>query len=173
MQYLLKITIEDTRVWRLIAVDGQADLAHMAGLMALAFDYEKGECSFEVFGKTLSAGSGGRALTLEETHPFDSLGLCDKEEFIFKSAVHPALLHRVLIMKKVEHLDCVMPSCLVGAGLLPDKAPLLAQDISDYYDSEDAKSLDLREVTQRLRAFGSVRASSSDNLTKVASIPFG
>ena len=164
MQYLLKITIEDTRVWCLIAVDGEADLAHMAALMALAFDYEKGSCFFGLDGRQISAGMGGKALALEETHPFDTLDCNEQDEFIFITAVHPQLVHRVLVMKKTEHLDCVVPSCLVGAGLLLDKAPLTVREINDYYDSENAKSLDLREVTQRLRAFGRVRSSSDDKL---------
>lgn len=44
MQYLFKISIDNTEAWRLIAIDGQADLAHVAKLIALSFDYEDGKC---------------------------------------------------------------------------------------------------------------------------------
>ena len=59
MQYLLKISIENTNCWRLIAVDGQADLAHVAELIALAFDYEASKQSFIVKDKTVTCGKGG------------------------------------------------------------------------------------------------------------------
>ena len=51
MQYLLKISIDNTDAWRLIAIDGQADLAHVAKLIALSFDYADGKMLFNVKGK--------------------------------------------------------------------------------------------------------------------------
>lgn len=50
-----------------------------------------------------------------------------------------------------------MPSCLVGSGLLPCKDNLTCLKINNYLDSNEAKSLDLRDVTNRLRAYGSLR----------------
>ena len=49
MQYLLKITLTDTPVWRLVAVDGTADIAFVAELIAASFDYEKARRVFTVF----------------------------------------------------------------------------------------------------------------------------
>lgn len=67
------------------------------------------------------------------------------------------LTHTVRVMKKDEHLFCLMPSCLVGSGLLPCKDNLTSLKINNYLDSDEAKSLDLRDVTNRLRAYGSLR----------------
>lgn len=52
MQYLLKISIDNTDAWRLIAIDGQADLAHVAKLIALSFDYADGKCCLTLKEKT-------------------------------------------------------------------------------------------------------------------------
>ncbi len=173
MQYLLKISIEKTRVWRLISVDGEADLAHIAALIALAFDYGKGQCSFKKGGIVYPAGVGGTPDDLAQMHAFDTLNLNEQDEIEFTTSVHKSLVHNVLIMKKTPHLDCLMPSCLVGAGLLPDEDDLSVDKINAYYDSDEASSLDLRVVTTRLRAYGSLRSSNDDALSKLGAIPFG
>ena len=56
MQYLLKISIENTQAWRLIAVDGEADCAHVAHLITLAFDYQEGTESLIVSKQKLECG---------------------------------------------------------------------------------------------------------------------
>ena len=52
-----------------------------------------------------------------------------------------------------------MPSCLVGAGALP-QGDLNAEIINTYLDADETPSLDLREVTKRLRAIGAKRPDS-------------
>lgn len=157
MQYLLKISIDNTDAWRLIAIDGQADLADVAKLIALSFDYADGKMLFNVKGKDYNAGVKGDTDSVESLTQFDTLCVEFEEEFIFKIDSNPLLTHTVRVMKKDEHLFCLMPSCLVGSGLLPCKDNLTSLKINNYLDSDEAKSLDLRDVTNRLRAYGSLR----------------
>ena len=171
MQYLLKITIKDTNCWRLIAVDGSADIAHVAQLIALAFDYEEGEQSFTVNDKNISAGNGGRAIKTEELNTFDYLNLDTDDEFIYQHEKLADLKHIVRIMKKEDHLFCLMPSCLVGSGLLPKDTTLNSETINNYLDSDDMQSLDLREVTNRLRAFGSKRKDVNEAMVSAGAAP--
>ena len=104
MQYLLKISIENTNCWRLIAVDGQADLAHVAELIALAFDYEASKQSFIVKDKIITCGKGGEPLETRELNAFDSLNISLNEEFYFQHESNKLLKHKVLVMKKEDHL---------------------------------------------------------------------
>ena len=157
MQYLFKISIDNTDAWRLIAIDGQADLAHVAKLIALSFDYEDGKMLFNVKGKDYNAGIKGDTDSVEALTQFDTLCVEFEEEFLFKIDSNPLLTHTVRVMKKDEHLFCLMPSCLVGSGLLPCKDNLTSLKINNYLDSDESKSLDLRDVTNRLRAYGSLR----------------
>lgn len=157
MQYLLKISIDNTDAWRLIAIDGQADLAHVAKLIALSFDYADGKMLFNIKGKDYNAGVKGDTDSVEALTQFDTLYVEFEEEFLFKIDSNPLLTHTVRVMKKDEHLFCLMPSCLVGSGLLPCKDNLTSLKINNYLDSDEAKSLDLRDVTNRLRAYGSLR----------------
>lgn len=157
MQYLFKISIDNTEAWRLIAIDGQADLAHVAKLIALSFDYEDGKMLFNVKGKDYNAGVKGDTDSVEALTQFDTLCVEFEEEFLFKIDSNPLLTHTVRVMKKDEHLFCLMPSCLVGSGLLPCKDNLTSLKINNYLDSDESKSLDLRDVTNRLRAYGSLR----------------
>ena len=53
MQYLLKITVAGTNLWRLIAVDGEADRAHVANLMSYAFPYNEGKRAFKIGDKLM------------------------------------------------------------------------------------------------------------------------
>ena len=78
--------------------------------------------------------------------------------------------HSIEVMKVEDHLYCLMPSCLVGVGLLP-KGELSAGAIADYYDSEDNPGLDLKEVTNRLRAYGSKRSDVSKSMVAAGAEP--
>mgnify|MGYP007036985130 CR=1 FL=1 len=166
MQYLFKISIDNTEAWRLIAVDGLADLSHVAELISLSFDYADGKMLFNVKGKDYNAGNGGKTDCVEALTQFDSLGVQSEEEFLFKTESNPLLTHTVRVMKKDDHLFCLMPSCLVGSGLLPSKDNLTSLKINSYLDSEDALSLDLRDVTNRLRAYGSLRKDVNEALVQ-------
>lgn len=166
MQYLFKISIDNTEAWRLIAIDGLADLAHVAKLIALSFDYADGKMLFNVRGKDYNAGVAGNTDSVEALTKFDALGVETEEEFLFKTDSNPLLTHTVRVMKKDEHLFCLMPSCLVGSGLLPFKENLTSLKINNYLDSDEAKSLDLRDVTNRLRAYGSLRKNVNEALVQ-------
>lgn len=168
MQYLLRIRHEGTQdLWRLIAVDGETSIAEVAELMAQAFGYGQGRRSFVLpSGETLDCGADGRATAAAALPGFDSLQLEADSTFGFK-AVPAALaqesagaadsgagafVHQVQVMKKDEHLYCLMPSCLVGAGLIPEQLRDDAAAVIDYVQSEEAESLDLRECTKRMRS---------------------
>ena len=157
MQYLFKISIDNTEAWRLIAIDGQADLAHVAKLIALSFDYAEGKMLFNVKGKDYNAGVKGDTDSVESLTQFDTLGVEFEEEFLFKIDSNPLLTHTVRVMKKDKHMFSVMPYRLVRSGLLPCKDNLTSLKINNYLVSNEAKSLDLRDLTNRLRAYDPLR----------------
>lgn len=173
MQYLLKISIENTQAWRLIAVDGEADCAHVAHLITLAFDYQEGTESLIVSKQKLECGVAGEPQGLKALETFDSLKLDMDDDFEFAISSNPNLKHIVHVMKKEEHLFCLMPSCLVGSGLMPKNHDLTADEINAFYDSEEIQSLDLREVTNRLRAYGSKRKNLDGNKVSEAVVRSG
>ncbi len=172
MQYLLKITIENTSVWRLVSLDGAADISHCARLMATAFGYADSKASFETEGKTLSAGEGGMPSSMDELRAFDALELGVGDVFTFVLEKYPKLRHRVEIMKKEEKLYCLIPSCLVGAGALPKEEPYTPQSVQAYYDTDEALTVDLKSITNEMRALGSVRSNLNEVMLKVSSISF-
>ncbi|MGN1281650.1 MAG: hypothetical protein ACI4UM_07075 [Succinivibrio sp.] len=168
MQYLLKISISGTQVWRLIAIDGRADIAHVARLMSLAFGYAPSGCSFTVNQKTVSAGDGGQITHIEQSVAFDSLNLKIGDDFIFKCVQNSSLEHKVHIMKAEERLYCLIPSCLVGSGQLPKGDNLDIKSINDYSDSEEERTLNLKSVTNSMRECGSLRADMDRSLDAFA-----
>ena len=167
MQYLLKITAAGTNLWRLIAVDGEADRVHVANLMAQAFPYNEGKRAFKIGDKLILCGKEGEVLNLEELASFDSLNINEEDVFTFIPDLDKPLEHNVIVMKKIDHLFCLMPSCLVGAGALP-QGELSCEIINAYLDEDDTPSLDLREVTKRLRAIGAKRPDSQKVLETLA-----
>ena len=84
MQYLLKITLKDTPVWRLVAVDGTADIAFVAELIAVSFDYEKARRVFTVKGVDYRAGNGGEVEDIKELSLFDELHLEQGQSCIYR-----------------------------------------------------------------------------------------
>ena len=172
MQYLLKVSIENTPLWRLVAIDGKADICHVAKLIALAFDYKKSQYCFIINNQKFSAGIDGETTSLEELKSFDSLALETGSVFSFVNETIGSLRHRVEVMKAEEKLYCLIPSCLVGAGMLPPEDNLTAASISAYYDMEDCPSLNLKDVTNRLREYGSVRKDLDATMSKISAIPF-
>ncbi len=172
MQYLLKITIENTSVWRLISLDGGADISHCSRLMATAFGYSESAYSFEIKGRMVSAGSFGSPSNVDELRPFDALELEVGDVFSFKLDKYEKLCHKVEVMKKEEKLFCLIPSCLVGAGALPSEAPYTPEAVQAYYDTDEALTVDLKSITNEMRALGSLRANFNEVMLKVSSISF-
>lgn len=171
MQYLLKITVKDTHCWRLIAVDGIADLAFMGKLMALAFDYPDDKMSLIIDGKELDIGCGGEASKVEQLNTFDSLNLDVEDTFEFKHSAYDLLTHSVTIMKKEEKLFCLMPSCLIGSLKVPKESNVSPLTIEQYYNSDKIESLDLKAVTNNLRAYGSQRKDLNEAIVKAGGTP--
>ena len=172
MHYLLKVSIENTPLWRLIAIDGRADISHVAKLIGLAFDYKKSKYCFNINGKKISAGNDGDTASLEELNTFDSLSVGAGDVFTFVNETFGSLSHKVEVMKAEDKLYCLIPSCLVGAGILPPEDNLTSESISAYYDMDDCPSLNLKEVTNRLREYGSVRKDLESAMSQVSAIPF-
>ncbi|HAR80635.1 MAG TPA: hypothetical protein DCR21_07360 [Succinivibrionaceae bacterium] len=170
MQYLLKVTLKDAELWRLLAVDGRADLAFLGELMALAFGYPKGERSFEYGGKLYKAGISGQLQSKAEVLTFDSLNIEAEEEFTYYVGAGETLPHKVSVMKKVDKLDCLMPSCLFGSGSLPE-GDLTLKSIKEHLDSIEENRLDMREATTRMRTYGSFRTGSEDIMSLAGADP--
>ena len=103
MQYLLKITLKDTPVWRLVAIDGTADIAFVAELIAASFDYEKARRLFVVNGVEYSAGNGGNVENVKELSLFDELHLEQGQNCIYRHNLNNELIHNVEVMKKEDH----------------------------------------------------------------------
>lgn len=165
MQYLVKVELQGAPLWRLIALDGSCTLAQAAELFAIAFGYVKGERSFKKEGQVYSAGSGGKAQSAQDLAHFDSLGLKEGESFEY-CAYKEGFVHRAHVMRCEEHLYCLMPSCLVGSGLVPEHLAADEAGLAAYLDAEEAQSLDLRQCNQRIRAF-------AQTLSKVQQLPVG
>lgn len=171
MQYLLKITLQNTELWRLIAVDGIADRAFVAQLIALAFGYRNKYRAFVVGGREYSAGYGGEIKSGQEMASFDDFHLKQDGEFIYRHDTSSDELHDVRILKAEEKLHCLMPSCLVGAGYVPPDLEIGHESVNKYLDRDDCPSLNLREVTQRMRTFGLRRGDAHSALLNAGAAP--
>ena len=196
MQYLIKIESLSAPRWRLIALDGSSTLAAAAELMAQAFGYGPGARSFTLLphqqatdlladgrrtlheapapqeaptelGRKLNAGESGLAKSAQASAPFDSLNLEQGMQCLY-AAQEDGFKHRLTVMKKEEHLFCLMPSCLVGLGLVPPEIAHDEEALRSYAERSEAESLDLRECTKRMRAF----AESGGQQGSLLSVPF-
>lgn len=154
MQYLLKVALPGTMLWRLLAIDGIADRAFAAQLIALGFGYPDAPRAFIVAGRTLPAGCAGTAQAPEELMPFDELQLAQGALFGYQHDRASPTVHEVSILKAAEHLYCLMPSCLVGSGHVAEGLEITAEAVNAYLDRDDCPSLNLREVTLRMRTYG-------------------
>lgn len=152
MQYLLKVELESAPAWRLVALDGTYTLSQAAELIAIAFGYGPGQRSFTTAAGRLDAGLTGSAQKPTELKSFDELGLGEGAEFAY-SPCSAGFAHKVRVMRCEEHLYCLMPSCLVGSGLIPSELAADEAGLAQYLDSEEAQSLDLRECNYRIREF--------------------
>ena len=169
MQYLLKVSLEKSPIWRLVAIDGMADRAFVGDLIALSFDYPVSLRKFVVNGEVISAGS--KISDPKDLLSFDSLELKEQDKFSFICHFDEILEHRVDVLKCEEHLFCVMPSTLVGVGLInPDNA-LTLKNIVEYADKDDTPSLNLRDCTTRMRAYGVQRVDAHKALLNAGANP--
>lgn len=164
MQYLLKVNLENTNLWRLVAIDGSADRAFVAQLISLAFDYKDSKASFGLFDQKISAGFAGNILDNSELIAFDEFKLKQDDCFNFIKEQAIPLIHKVTVMRCEEKLFCFMPSCIVGSGSLPDDEMLDYDKINAYLDKDECPSLNLKEATSRMRAFGIKRHNAHEAL---------
>lgn len=171
MHYLLKITLKDTKLWRLIAIDGSESRSYIAQLMALAFDYKDDSRAFVVNENTYSAGFAGNGKNLHDLKSFDELNLNEGDNFTYICGDN-GLIHDVNVMRKDEKLFCLIPSCLVGAGLYEQNLGYDPEIINTYLESDEAISLNLKEVTRRMRVFNIVKADANKELTSLGAQTF-
>lgn len=175
MQYLIRLSLDNTPLWRLVALEGKADLSHSAKLMALSFNYPKANFSLQKQDTEIELGEDG-ALCPQGSVSLDSLNLQTQDSFLFKVTLASQdgeeikLTHTCQVLKAEEKLYCLIPSTLVGAHKLADDGRKLnIQNINAFLDeSETLDSLNLKECTDRMRAFGSVRAKLQGADLKVA-----
>ena len=175
MQYLIRLSLDNTPLWRLIALEGKADLSHSAKLMALSFNYPKATFRLQNKDTKIVLGEEG-ALCPQGSLSLESLNLQAQDSFIFKVTLKTQegeeieLSHTCQVLKAEERLYCLIPSTLVGAHKLADDGrELTIPNINAYLDeSETLDTLNLKECTDRMRAFGSVRAKLQGADLKVA-----
>lgn len=156
MQYLLKLTLRQSPIWRLIAIDGDYDLCLCGKLIALSFGYRGGRYEFKCQDKIFKAGSDGKSLTLGDQSRLDSLGLKLQDQgWEFKAVLDDKfeLVHDIEIMRCEEHLYCLMPSTLVGAEPVAPQGEQSLQAILAYLDAHDTQGLNLKDCTTRMRSF--------------------
>ncbi|MGN0916073.1 MAG: hypothetical protein ACI4NE_06965 [Succinivibrio sp.] len=157
----MKFTIKDTPMWRLLALDGSADIAHVSKLIAISFGYPDDRSEFVVDGVTYSAGCGGVIQNLSELAKFDSL-IENHENLSYYHGAY-RLSHTVEILKAEPHLYCLMPSCLIGSGMLPKTGDITTESICALADSDNEVTVNIKEITNIMRALGSVRIADKDN----------
>lgn len=175
MQYLFKVSISGAPVWRLVALDGRASLSHTSSLLCMAFGYEMVDCYF--------LSDGKRIYALRQSAPIDRLSSQDLDSFIkensgvFTFSVSDGvseLSHSFETIRSDEKLSCLIPSCIFGAGKVPPHGPYNPGLVSAFAQDEANRELDLRVVTKRMRALGSVQPPLEKALADagIAPIPF-
>lgn len=172
MQLLLRISLKDTSLWRLCALDGRADLAHAASLIVAAFGYGAGDDSFRVGEQVFAAGHGGAVSQASELAGLDGIiEGTESLEFVHVTDSGEKLVHGISVMKREEKLFCLVPSVIVGSGLVPPHEPYTLDEIQDYADRDENLTLDIREATARMRLLGAVRGDVSAAMVDAGAAP--
>lgn len=171
MQYLVKVSLRHTNLWRLVAFDGEADRAFVAQLIALAFDYPDASHAFVIDKHYFSAGTAGVVDHSEELKPFNEFNLKQDDNFIYMTNFAEHLEHDVNVMRAEDKLFCFMPSCLMGSGTIPHDVKLDYQSINDYLNLDECPSLNLKEATSKMRTFGIKRTDAHGALLHAGASP--
>ncbi|MGN0908279.1 MAG: hypothetical protein ACI4NA_01545 [Succinivibrio sp.] len=172
---MLKFTLSGAPVWRLVALDGKADLAHVSMLLCAAFGYRGLDCSFEAQGAGIPALVQGAVPSQGAMETLDSLIGRTSGAFSFLAwSGQDRLSHAAQLMRSDEKLACLMPSCIVGSGAVPPSGPYTLEAISAFAQDDSNLELNIKEITNRMRRLGSVRQSLEAALGEagVAPIPF-
>lgn len=175
MQHLMKFTLAGAPVWRLVALDGRADLSHCATLLCAAFGYRGLDCFFKSGGERLSALEQGRIPARGAMETLDEYVSRTKGDFSFVATNGMSMLsHSVQMMRSDEKLSCLVPSCIVGSGAVPPSGPYDPGYISAFAQDDSNLTLNIKEITNRMRALGSVRPPLEAALgaAGIAPIPF-
>lgn len=159
MQYLIRVALNGTSLWRLDAIDGKADLAHVAGLICASFGYKAGHDQFLLGDTAFSAGCGGEILNPSELRAFESV-IADNKTFLFTHILDDGskLTHSVQVMRCEEKLFCLLPSVIVGSGCVDFNGSYSLDAMQEYADRDENLTLDIKNATSAMRAIGSVRA---------------
>lgn len=159
MQYLIRVALDETSLWRLDAIDGKADLAHVAGLICASFGYKAGQDLFGVGDKSFTAGHGGEVLNSSELVSFESI-IQDNQNFSFTHILDDGskLAHSVQVMRCEEKLFCLIPSVIVGSGCVNFNGDYSLEAMQEYADRDENLTLDIKNATSAMRAIGSVRS---------------
>ncbi|HIV15680.1 MAG TPA: hypothetical protein IAB18_07215 [Candidatus Avisuccinivibrio pullicola] len=166
MQYLWRVGLEGSEVWRLIALDGKSDVARAAFLTALSFGYTEGRYAFILNGQRVEAGERDRVEQLSQSAALDTLNLKSEDCFDFELTLPSGavLRHGVRVLKAEEKLYCLIPSTLVGAHkIVDDGREQNLENINAYIEESSLdNTLNLRECTDRMRLVGSERRDLQD-----------
>ena len=162
MQYLLRVALDGTSLWRLDAIDGKADLAHVAGLICASFGYKAGQDQFSVGENIFTAGHGGEVFNPSELSSFESV-IADRSAFIFTHILDDGsrLAHSVQVMRCEEKLFCLLPSVIVGSGCVDFDGNYSLDAMQEYADRDENLTLDIKNATSAMRAIGSFRSDVS------------
>lgn len=175
MQHLMKLTLAGAPVWRLVALDGQADLSHAASLICAAFGYRGLDCLFSSGGERTPALTQGRLPGRGAMETLDEYVSRTGGSFSFLATDGASMLsHAVQLMRSDEKLSCLIPSCIVGSGAVPPSGPYDLGYVSAYAQDDANLTLDIKAITNRMRALGSVRPPLEAALgaAGIAPIPF-
>lgn len=160
MQHLMKLTLAGAPVWRLVALDGKADLSHAAALICAAFGYRGLDCAFKSGDERVGALTQGQLPGRGAMETLDAYLSRTRGDFSFIASDGVSVLsHFAKLMRSDEKLACLIPSCIVGSGAVPPEGPYDPGYISAYAQDDANLTLDIKSATNRMRALGSVRPS--------------
>lgn len=154
MQYLLKIQIQNTRAWRLLSVDGEYNLSKLMKIMSLSIQSDSSSGLIEYADRQFVI-EHEVAVVGDEFLSFDSLDVQEQSIFTFSLKDFSDLSFLVTVLKKSEHLDCLMPSLIAGVGPFDSKNYTTFDALNDYLESDCELTLDCKEITKKIREFNS------------------
>lgn len=165
MQYLLKIQIQNTRAWRLLSVDGEYNLSKLMKIISLAFS--SNGCAGTLLYKDKEYVIEHEAAVFgDEFSIFDSFDVQEQDIFSFTLKDFDGLAFLVTVLKKAEHLDCLLPSLIAGVGPVNSDSYTSYDALNDYLESDVELTLDCKEITKRIREFNIQKENINDAMIK-------
>lgn len=102
----------------------------------------------------------------DEFLTFDSLSIQEQSIFTFTLKDFFDLCFCVTVLKKSDHLDCLMPSLIAGVGPVDSDSYINLDALNDYLESDFELTLDCKEITKKIREFNSQKANINDAMIK-------